>query len=828
MLKSIKTTRHPNVLKFLDCLDAGETVYVVTERVAPLFSSLNSLKDDHAMCLWGIRQMLTALDFLNNTCHFVHGNITVNSVFVTPAGDWKLGGLELLKTPDQFRRMASTPIVGVNPPEVKNCMWSAVANNNPWSVDAYGLGCLIATVFSGQVASSGESATSSRIPDNIRNVVRQLVHEDAHARPNPGELCKSTLFGGRLIELLDFVESLNVKTAAEKRDFYVQLPQILEETRLPAMVAKHKLVPALRTALELDSANAGIALGPLLRIGSTLDPEDFDRELSPFIVKMFSVNDRSTRMELLQRFDVYEKHLTPALMNDQIFPQLANGFLDAAAPLRELTVKAMLFVVPKLKPKTVQQVLRYFAKLQLDPEPGIRTNTTICLGKLASHVPESDHARVLIPAFTRALRDPFPPARIAGLLTLMATQGLQSPQDVVTKAIPAVAPLLLDPTPDVRTQAAQCMQVMLHSAQECSDKMASCETPEEAESLKNTTPQQADRAAGGSGAGGDGGSSGGLGGRRDTKAGQLLGWAMSSLKSKLSEKMSSTPSTGAATANTTASDDGNAPGNAATSSSSYQPPAAPAATTTTSSNNNGVGGGGDDNTEDDWLSSMRNEQVQDAATPTPTPVKPPAASRVGGKKLRGMKLGGERKQQQDSLPMMPDQGILAASPSATRISGQGSASSLGGDAPRKFTLEPPSEPSVAKLHTTSLRSTGSPSATHDDDWGSFNDFDTGAKGSKVGAVSAADDWGFGGETTASSTAAARKSSVADDWGFDDPITTGGGGSRSGGGGAVLQPTRAAPATTVGAGDWGDFNDEFDPVPKNTAAKKTNKKDDWDW
>lgn len=31
-------------------------------------------------------------------------------------------------------------------------------------------------------------------------------------------------------------------------------------------------------------------------------------------------------------------------------------------------------------------VLKFFAKLQMDEEPGIRTNTTICLAKIASYL----------------------------------------------------------------------------------------------------------------------------------------------------------------------------------------------------------------------------------------------------------------------------------------------------------------------------------------------------------------------------------------------------------------------------------------------------------
>ncbi len=55
------------------------------------------------------------------------------------------------------------------------------------------------------------------------------------------------------------------------------------------------------------------------------------------------------------------------------------------------------------------------AVVQVDEEPPIRANTTILLGNLADHLSEATQKRVLLNAFTRALKDLFPPARVAGL-----------------------------------------------------------------------------------------------------------------------------------------------------------------------------------------------------------------------------------------------------------------------------------------------------------------------------------------------------------------------------------------------------------------------------
>lgn len=57
---------------------------------------------------------------------------------------------------------------------------------------------------------------------------------------------------------------------------------------------------------------------------------------------------------------------------------------------------------------------------------GIRTNTTVCLGKIAQHLHPQIRQKVLISAFIRAMRDPFPPARSAGKLGHLHLSQLQT------------------------------------------------------------------------------------------------------------------------------------------------------------------------------------------------------------------------------------------------------------------------------------------------------------------------------------------------------------------------------------------------------------------
>ena len=90
------------------------------------------------------------------------------------------------------------------------------------------------------------------------------------------------------------------------------------------------------------------------------------------------------------------------------------------------------------------ELLRHLAKCQLDPEASIRTNTCILIGRLAPTLAKSTQRKVLVPAFGRALKDGFVPARVAALTALMATVACYEPDDLAGKVIPIMAFALVD------------------------------------------------------------------------------------------------------------------------------------------------------------------------------------------------------------------------------------------------------------------------------------------------------------------------------------------------------------------------------------------------
>ncbi|KAG4937263.1 hypothetical protein JHK85_052182 [Glycine max] len=461
-VKRLRTVRHPNILSFLhsteiETYDAGSpkvTIYIVTEPVMPLSEKIKELglegtQRDEYYAL-GLHQIAKAVSFLNNDCKLVHGNVCMASVVVTPTLDWKLHAFDVLSEFDGSSEMSS-----------------------------------------GQML--------SLLPDYQR-----LLSSMPSRRLNTSKLIEnSEYFQNKLVDTIHFMEILSLKDSVERDTFFRKLPNLAEQ--LPRQIVLKKLLPLLASALEFGSAAAS-ALTALLKMGSWLSAEEFNVKVLPTIVKLFASNDRAIRVALLQHIDQYGESLSAQAVDEQVYPHVATGFSDTSAFLRELTLKSMLILAPKLSQRTMSgSLLKYLSKLQVDEEPAIRTNTTILLGNIGSYLNEGTRKRVLINAFTvRALRDTFPPARGAGIMALCATSSYYDITEVATRILPNVVVLTIDPDSDVRTKAFQAVDQFLQIAKQHYEKTNAADTTGVAGVGSSSVPGNA----------------------------SLLGWAMSSLTLK--------------------------------------------------------------------------------------------------------------------------------------------------------------------------------------------------------------------------------------------------------------------------------------------------------
>ncbi|KAI8070584.1 armadillo-type protein [Gilbertella persicaria] len=538
--------RHPDILRYLDGVETEQSVMFVTDPVEPLSNQLNQDPDKNLM-LWGLYKIANAIKFLNHDCSMVHGNIRVSSVFTNKAGEWKLGGFELLCSMKE-----ESPIVltfgGVVPdaqryasPEIKQSGWTAIKDLPSGALDSYHLGCLIYETYNHRFETT-EALLSQKgsIPVSMQRIYTRLLNPSPRSRASADLFLQEGLrpkgyFANDFVNVNLFLENISIKEQAEKEQFFKTLDTHIET--FPSTFSKHKILPELMKAFEFGSGGAK-ALSAIVKVGDHLSDEEYQTIVMAPIVRMFASPDRAIRVSLLENMPKFIQHMNNKIVTTQIFPHIATGFTDTIPVIREQTIKSILLIVPKLNERIINyDLLKHLAKLQMDPEPGIRTNTTICLGKIAKHLSDSTRKKVLVPAFTRSLRDGFYHARVAALMALHATAEYYDAQECATRIVPAISLTLVDKEKyiyiyikrmslhdiqlmyfllrPVRDQAFRVMQSFIQRIQEFAEKM-----PETAlvESLGTEEVIVSN----------NGGMAGVLGGA--TKG--LAGWAVSSIQSR--------------------------------------------------------------------------------------------------------------------------------------------------------------------------------------------------------------------------------------------------------------------------------------------------------
>ncbi|KAJ8076987.1 Nuclear aminoacylation-dependent tRNA export pathway component [Marasmius tenuissimus] len=485
-LRKLRTIRHPDVLKFMDVVETDTTIHIMTERVRPLESALpswakKSVREKEDWLLWGLHRISVALAFINDSCSSTHGAVGIRSIFLAPSGEWKLGGFELLSNPKEdgavLYSMASL-LPGNDswsPPEVKKNGWSSVKPNEPAAADAYGLGLLLNATFNPEHHPPPTAtpphpppapATRGNIPTAIFPLYKKLLN------PNPkGRLTAKGFLEIGMTDTGFFTNNPLVKVCVGLDNFALgsegekaALLRMLNESlgSFPSELAIYRVLPSIVSAIEYGGASAATIVPLVVKIGKDVSQEEYNNVILAPIVKLFASPDRGIRMALLDNLPEYAEKLDKKTVDGKIFPHLQTGFSDTVAVIREATLKAIPLLSSKFSDRTLNNdLLRHLAKMQNDPEASIRTNTCILIGRLGPTLGYNTKRKVLVPAFLRALKDPFVHARVAGLMAFMATIDCFENEELATKVIPNMSFTLVDKEKLVRDQAFKAMELFV-------------------------------------------------------------------------------------------------------------------------------------------------------------------------------------------------------------------------------------------------------------------------------------------------------------------------------------------------------------------------------
>ncbi|KAI9787814.1 MAG: hypothetical protein M1816_007462 [Peltula sp. TS41687] len=469
-LKKLRTLRHPGVLKVLDAVETDTYIYIATERVAPLIWHTRLKRLSVETIKWGLFTIAKTVKFINEEASSVHGNLRVSSIYTSQSGEWKLDGFELLSSMKEddaiiYSYANREPLSDLYlPPEVVKGGWDAIKRQPVTAVDSYAFGLLIYEAFTGDVVGSDTIGDTRKVPPSMHQSYKRLLNANPKARLSVGHFLEQGLRSGGffetpLIRLTEGIESLDLKTDSERQQFLGELDEVPDD--FPEDFLKTKVLPELLKSVEFGGGGPKV-FAAVMKLSAKLTEDEYQTHVTPVVVRLFAIPDRAIRVCLLDNLSLMIEHLPQKVVNDKIFPQMVSGFTDVAPVVREQTVKAVLTVVPKLSDRTTNgELLKYLARTANDEQPGIRTNTTICLGKIARNLGSNTRQKILAAAFTRSLRDPFVHARNAALMALAATADVFTNEDCATRLLPAMCPSLIDKEKLVRDQANKTLDIYL-------------------------------------------------------------------------------------------------------------------------------------------------------------------------------------------------------------------------------------------------------------------------------------------------------------------------------------------------------------------------------
>ena len=91
---------------------------------------------------------------------------------------------------------------------------------------------------------------------------------------------------------------MQILEPSQRNELFTELNNSLD--LFPDKFAHHKILPQLLNAFEYGGAGSAV-LAPLFRLGKLLDDNEYQRKVVPCVVRLFSSNDRATRLHLLQQ-----------------------------------------------------------------------------------------------------------------------------------------------------------------------------------------------------------------------------------------------------------------------------------------------------------------------------------------------------------------------------------------------------------------------------------------------------------------------------------------------------------------------------------------------
>ena len=192
-----------------------------------------------------------------------------------------------------------------------------------------------------------------------------LVHDNPTNRLKLSELPYAAYFTkNQFIETQLFIEQIQLKEQSAVESFFVYVLNVVKHIymltcahnssqlqstmdSLPKNNCKNKILPCLLNAVKFGP-NAAHAVVPIFAIGAMMPEQEYKGKFVPLALDMFESNDETVRIHLLKNFSTLLPLLGVDQVEKRVYPNVSKGFASPNPAVREVTVKSMIDIVPKV------------------------------------------------------------------------------------------------------------------------------------------------------------------------------------------------------------------------------------------------------------------------------------------------------------------------------------------------------------------------------------------------------------------------------------------------------------------------------------------------
>ncbi|KAJ6851299.1 SCY1-like protein 2 isoform X1 [Iris pallida] len=420
--------RHPGVVHVVQALDESKhAMAMVTE---PLFASVANVlgnlenvakvpKELKGMEMGlleikhGLLQLAESLDFLHNNARLIHRAVSPETVFITAAGAWKLGGFGFAIPVDQASGgLSSTHQFHYPEYEVEDSILPLQPSLNytapelvrsksltaGCSSDMFSFGCLAYHLVGRKplldcrnnvkmyinTLTYLTSEAFSVIPQELIGDLQRMLSQDEASRPTASDFTGSSfLRDDTRLRALRFLDHMLERDNMQKTEFLKALSDMWKD--FDSRVLRYKVLPPLCAELR-NMVMQPMILPMVFTIAESQDKIDFEISTLPALVPVLSSASGETLLLLVRHAELIINKASQEHLISHLLPVLVRAYDDTDSRLQEEVLRRTVPLARQLDSQLVKQAIlpRVHTLALKTTVAAVRVNALRCLGDLVS------------------------------------------------------------------------------------------------------------------------------------------------------------------------------------------------------------------------------------------------------------------------------------------------------------------------------------------------------------------------------------------------------------------------------------------------------------